>query len=62
MKYLLSSLKGAEKVVIFPEGTYVREGSGGREEPVDSDDPWNSIGTQGNGSHSFRWAFDMEEG
>ena len=25
IKYLLSSLKGAEKVVIFPEGTYVRE-------------------------------------
>jgi len=28
IKYLLSSLKGAEKVVIFPEGTYVREGVG----------------------------------
>jgi 1-acyl-sn-glycerol-3-phosphate acyltransferase len=28
IKYLLSSLKGAEKVVIFPEGTYVREAVG----------------------------------
>jgi len=28
IKYLLSSLKGAEKVVIFPEGTYVLEGVG----------------------------------
>jgi 1-acyl-sn-glycerol-3-phosphate acyltransferase len=28
MKYLLSSLKAAEKVVIFPEGTYVRRAVG----------------------------------